>query len=531
VTGSARGEPFVLPRLQSGDAADGEGFFREAGARLGFYEPGERPLIYDPTWTGTRSPAAIAFHEDVHQQLTINTHHGLLTQLLASPSRAGQAPAALRACLEEQWSVQELAATYGELTMVRLTQPAEFDAAVRSLPTSLLRRPPYRELFDVGRKLIPLSDGQDRSEAAARHLVMQGVAACGMQTRCLRDIAETGFIDADVAAYLRRVSPHVRFERIADALASDGMMRLVGGVAELLRSATDDPARDAAINQLVERHVVAGTPGLELEGFGDLRAQGEAALEAMNRAGIGASTEVRERRHGLSPAYVDSPEKRRKIQEQFPYRRIDQAALDQWLRAADVPDTMVYLVLGMPGGDAAPVSAVHVSTSEGVATRDDLRGGLAPHELINALMPFPRVPRCVCFAADAWRAWYQLFGSLPAGSWVHQRFGVAIRICVHRELSEEALHRLLQFEDIGADARAIVFQLSRGLHVGCLLNPGNPGAYCLQKIPSSAALRLFDGLVEQAGIGRVEDPEREVAHLAFLRRLVPREFVDPSDLR
>ena len=54
-------------------------------------------------------------HEDMHQQLTINTHHGVLTQLLTQLAKAEQGQEALTICLDEQWSVQEIAATFAEL--------------------------------------------------------------------------------------------------------------------------------------------------------------------------------------------------------------------------------------------------------------------------------------------------------------------------------------------------------------------------------------------------------------------------------
>jgi hypothetical protein len=146
---------FVLPRLNPRLAAESVGFYREAGKRLGFYAPGEAPQIFDPTWTGARSAEAILRHENTHQRLIANTHHGMLTQLLRLLAEERRGKESLRACLEEQWSVQEIAATFAELLLVLQIHPESFESEVSHLPTGLLGQPPYRELFDAARRLMP----------------------------------------------------------------------------------------------------------------------------------------------------------------------------------------------------------------------------------------------------------------------------------------------------------------------------------------------------------------------------------------
>ena len=125
-----RRRAFVLPRLHRRLVSARPGFYREAGTRLGFYEAGGAPQIIDPLWNAVRLPEAVVRHEDMHQQLMINTHHGVLTQLLTQLVKEGQGQEALEICRDEQWSVQEIAATFAELMFVQRESPKDFEDEV-----------------------------------------------------------------------------------------------------------------------------------------------------------------------------------------------------------------------------------------------------------------------------------------------------------------------------------------------------------------------------------------------------------------
>jgi len=56
-------------------------FNRAALVTLGFYEPGKTPTLNDPVFTGARFPAAVLVHEEMHQNLMINTTFGAFTQI------------------------------------------------------------------------------------------------------------------------------------------------------------------------------------------------------------------------------------------------------------------------------------------------------------------------------------------------------------------------------------------------------------------------------------------------------------------
>jgi hypothetical protein len=522
--------PFVLPRLSQRLAADAFGFYREAGARLGFYEPGKRPQIYDPIWTESRSPEAILSHEDTHQQLIINTHHGILTQLLARRSSDGQVQQSLRSCLEEQWSVQELAATYAELSLVQQTLPQQFESTVSELPTMVLDQPPYRELFQAAHKLLPIEKGGTPEDNISRANVILVIAACSLQTGCLVELASAEFVDAEFAMYLRRESPHLRFEQIARSLRPSGILELARDTARRLRSSPELEPRQAqkqALDSLINeiRRVM---PEVPIQSPNSLESQSAAAIERL--ASRAKRTILLPESEGLSPEFVDSPEKRRKIEE---FLRVDNGfdrkQLSEWLKECAATGGDLHLILGLPESQGAPFSAVCITTSPLISSPDDLRSMIEPAELLELLRPFERFPKVVTFVGDAWLAWYDLFRLLPRDSWVHQRLNDAIRICVHRRFSIDLLRELLQFEDLGRDASAFVFSLSRSLYVGCFASEDVPRVYALQKIPSDAALRLFNEFLDELDIGVFKNPLLEVPQFELLKRIVVREFTDPAD--
>ena len=132
---------------------------------------------------------------------------------------------------------------------------------------------------------------------------------------------------------------------------------------------------------------------------------------------------------------------------------------------------------------------------------------------------------------DGWRYWYDLFRGLPRQSWVHRRFGKAVRIAAHRRFSEDLLRRLLEFEDLGFGAEVFYVRVRPGLYVACFSNPKKPSAYALQKLPSDAALGLLQHLVKELGVAVVETPSETVPDFELLRSIIAREFNDPAGFR
>lgn len=521
-----RRRAFVLPRLHRRLVSARPGFYREAGTRLGFYEAGGAPQIIDPLWNAVRLPEAVVRHEDMHQQLMINTHHGVLTQLLTQLVKEGQGQEALEICRDEQWSVQEIAATFAELMFVQRESPKDFEDEVAHLPTAQLRQPPYRELFDTASRLVP-PDRVAGVTPLARADVITALAAASLQTKCLTAVEELGVDGPGIATYLREESPDARFERLVEALGS-------GGIDELLRIAATDPAaevsaatapaqRMARLLETISRR--AGSVAIEPRDTLSALANKVMARffgEAASSSGVGS------RPQGRRPEFVDSQEKQDRLRD-YVHATADSGGLVAWLARCEASGGEMHLLVGMPAPDDCPYAAACMAHPEsGVAPPDDLRGAMSPRSMLEALEPYARFPRVVTFIGDAWIPWYRLLASLPSSSWVHQRLLSAVRICSHRKLSIELVGRLLDFEDIGAGARSFVFDLGNGLFVGCIDNPRRPRTYGVQKIASEQALQLFGEALDTFGVERLENPAAAVPDFELLRAIVNRESRDPA---
>ena len=515
-------QAFVLPRLHPRLAAASPGFYREAGTRLGFYEAGGAPQIMDPLWNAVRLPEAVVRHEDMHQQLTINTHHGVLTQLLTQLAKAEQGREALTICLDEQWSVQEITATFAELMFVQHQSPKDFEDEVAHLPTA----PPYRKLFDAASRLVP-PDRVPGVTPLARSDVITAIAASSLQTNCLTTLEELGVEGPRIAAYLREESPDARFERLVAALGSTGIDELLG------IAATDpptDPATGAAQRMARLLATISRRAGsVVIEPPDTLASQAERVmarfLGAEGGRGVGSLPQ------GIPPEFVDAPEKQVRLRD-YVRPSADSGDLAAWLPRCEASGGEMHLIVGTPAPDGCPFSAVCMTHPEpGLAPPDDLRGAMSPQTILGLLEPYARFPGVVTFIGDAWIPWYGLLRSLPSGSWVHERLLSAVRICSHRKLSVELVGGLLDFERLGVGARSFVFDLNNGLFVGCIDNPDRPRAYGLQKIASEQALRLFAKTLDAFGVKPLKNPATAVPDFELLRAIVNRESRDPAGFR
>ena len=136
---------------------------------LGEFGPGDVPVVYDPIYTGNRTPRATLVHEGTHQSLVVNSAYGLFFQVLSKLASRGEHVQEYHLCLSDQWSIQELTATYREMCYVADSQPDQLDEAIRALPTAVLGQPPYRELFDcLSRALLKIGFKGERAALCAR---------------------------------------------------------------------------------------------------------------------------------------------------------------------------------------------------------------------------------------------------------------------------------------------------------------------------------------------------------------------------
>ena len=514
---------FVLPRRRRRPAIASPGFYREAGTRLGFYEPGDAPQIIDPVWNKVRSAAAIVCHEDIHQQLTVNTHHGVLTQLLSRMAETGQGREALDICVDVQWSTQETAATFAELMFVLQTHPEIFETEVAHLPTS---PDPYRQLFDAANRLVP-QQRVPTAKAIDRSDVIVAIAAASLQTGCLLKLAEVAVDDPQFAAYLEQEeSPDDRFGRIARTLGAAGIDELLRTAASG-RSGSGSPP-DAGVQKLARllETIARLAPTVAIEQAATLAPQTQRLLDLLFADATTGRASVGVRRDVPPPAIVDSPEKHRGLAE---YLGPWVGDLVTWLPRCEAAGGSLHLIVGAPAPNECQLAAVCFRPpGSSLPLPDDLRGSMAPQAILEALEPYAGFPKVITFLSDAWIPWYGLLQSLPTQSWVHQRLLQAVRICSQRKLSIELVGRLLNFEAIADGARCFVFDLGGGLFVGCFDNPARPGTYAIQKIPSDAGLHLFHQALDMFGVERLEDPAAAVKDFELLRTIVARESRDPS---
>lgn len=221
-----RSLPFVLPRLRTSSASELVSFRKEATSILGAYEVGYAPLVFEPTSLKNRTPEGTLVHEETHQHLTINTTFGIFYQILekfAKSQSLGVYCKAYRRSLEEQWSVQELDATYAEMFFVATMYPDELDRTIAALPTEILDQPPYRQVFDSMAQYLPIVKTIGHPRLFAQHQLVHAVSCLSLSCDCLTRFMNRATFDLDsFERYLTQESPHIRFERIMSRLIIEG---------------------------------------------------------------------------------------------------------------------------------------------------------------------------------------------------------------------------------------------------------------------------------------------------------------------
>jgi hypothetical protein len=293
------------------------GFAREGFFRQGEYEPGGQPTLYDPAWTRQRVPEAVLRHEEVHEDLALQTFHGVLTLILQAYGRVANARAALTACYREQWVVQELGATYAELAFVQRVAPKEFAACVDALPSAAHGGEPYREAFDFANCLLPLDQAARRERSDPRTLVIGALCSCSMGTACLRELASSGFDDARFASWITSNSPNTRLEQIANAAGPASFLEMTQIVAK--RVSVSQPTQ-RFVHELFDessKAMLARVPALTAEPLSQLEAQARAAVDRLRKDCPAFAFDLAESLRPHGPLFTESPEKRKLLNEQF----------------------------------------------------------------------------------------------------------------------------------------------------------------------------------------------------------------------
>lgn len=153
---------FLLPRLACSTDGVLSSFRSQSLKILGFYEPMASPVVVDPIATSNPIPLATAMHEMRHQRLTENTDFGIFHSFLEMAAKRDRSFVdMLRLSMQEQWSVQELDATYGELATVSMLYPQQLQATMETLPSQARDGPPYFEVFSSVARHLPLPIWRD----------------------------------------------------------------------------------------------------------------------------------------------------------------------------------------------------------------------------------------------------------------------------------------------------------------------------------------------------------------------------------
>jgi hypothetical protein len=309
--------PPPLPRRHRGFDVTSRGFAREAEFRQGVYEAGGQPTLYDPVFTRQRVPEAVLRHEEVHQNLALQTFHGVLTLILSDYARVAKADASLAACSDTQWYVQEMGATYAELAFTQRVAPLDFSASIDALPSAATDGEPYREAFDFATWLLPLDDDARHERNDPRTLVIGALCSCSMGTASLRELAKADFDDARVASWITNNSPDARLTRIGLA-AGPASFREFARVAAA-RFSESRPTQHA-VRELFDdlsTAMLAHVPGLTAEPLAELETQAQAAVSRLRGTCPAFEFDVAEALHPRGPLFTESPDRRALLQRRF----------------------------------------------------------------------------------------------------------------------------------------------------------------------------------------------------------------------
>jgi hypothetical protein len=510
-------------------------FLRESRiAELGHYSPGQSPVIYeDPAFTNTRVAVSVLVHERIHQNLSINTAYGLATQLLLMLRRRGLAAQAADICFEEQWSVQELDATYAEMYVVAAGYGEQFNQALQSLP------PPYSQVYEFVASLFPLAPGLPQSLLFARHVVVHGLACCSMQSDCLLYLAAmTQWNEDALIQYLRAESPHTRLVNLVSELQDKNALNVI--VEEVDRASFGEfqskeeispdqlPRRDylpVALPRILEK-----VQCINIQKPESFRSQYEAAMASLNRL-LSQSTKsplLRDQLDAMepSPSILTSPKHVAQLRAGLPAQTIG-LELKQLFQTAADNKFGVWMCLSMYKPEEIWVSVQCYMTSTpphpSMGGReicqkplpDKLTCIIPTQSLFDALAAFPSYPHVVCFIKRSWIVW----NTIPEARLL---FNHCVRICVELELSVAQLKQLLAFGSIGNDASYFIMKVRRK-RAAIFVNQNLSDIYAIQMIAREEWLGLFVRLADECGVAGAPNsvgPESLSPHVDLLQMMV-----------
>jgi len=548
-------------------------FRQDARDVLGEYMPSEGAVVVDPLWTRAGVPEAIAIHEVRHQFLYRNTTFGLFTQLLTfmvergSQSRGPRGSLAqqrqealdlkavalelgrkvLPKCFENQWCVQELAATYAEISYVAARHPELFEQEVRGLPSARLDQPPYREVFDTMDRLLPVDPRRPKELSDAQAELVGLLVAASMNSDCLVrmqklpwDVGASPKWVMDPAKALlacMKDPPYLRLERIMNHLVANGLLEPLREEAarEFRRSADSSAAKNppspGAAEILYER-IVTLIPQLAIYRDADIPEQAHYAnLAWKDLTGVNVP---KERATEPFPAIKESRQREQQGLAAHPVSELPPIALRERLKLTVQNTLGLTLEFWLKEPSQAFVAARSYFLKKGAAPCPggkedegrsplpvDVHGLMSTPDIFRELAPFPALPHIVVFGDDSWRRWYKVPGGRP-------RFEACVQVCRQTHLTQDYVLYLLQFvqegdelpdfivrdlragravplEALGEGAEFFLIKLGLNEHVGCIFNRRRPLVYGLQKLPADLGIQLFLTICQTLGIQQCQE--------------------------
>ena len=313
------GEAPALPAHHRGFDVISRGFAREAAFRQGLYETGGQPTVYDPVFTQQRVPAAVLRHEEIHQDLALQTFHGVLTLILSRYARVANAEASLQACENTQWYVQETGATYAELAFIQRDAPPDFAAAIEALPSAARGEDPYREAFNRASWLLPLDAEAPHERNDPRTLVIGALCNCSMATACLRELADADFDDVRFAEWITNHSPDARFDQIGRAAGPEVFLNFASAVAARVGQGRLTQQLVRELFAELSNQMLAYVPGLTAEPSSQLEAQAQAAVNRLRKSCPDFAFDVAAALQPAGPLFTESPDKRKLLRQKFKF--------------------------------------------------------------------------------------------------------------------------------------------------------------------------------------------------------------------
>jgi len=497
-------------------------FHREEGlALLGAYTPGTGAVVLDPFRTGAASPDAIAHHELQHQSLSINTTFGFFTQLLISMARRGVATEILRQSFELQWPVQELAATYAEMSFLAVLHPDLFRQEVRGLPSARLNQPPYREVFDQMDQLLRVDPAKPREVLAAQTALVGFLTAAAMNSDCLLRMAAGPVAEATLLACLQD-SPDTRLEQIVRHLvAKNSFDALLKASVAQFAGSKDPSARQASLIALVYSPIAALVPEVSIQPDAGFRAQCQQALSTWNpffQKNSGFSVSTKDVVADPLPRILETDGDPAASPPKLPLAALRQRlsettekslglVLDLALREPGEAFVLAQSYFLEPGRAPHPIAGGEPAPGP---LPNDIQGLMPTAQLLQALAAFPAIPHAIAFIDNSWERWYRV----PGG---RDRFQHCVRICRQTHLSNDDVRRnILAFDGLGEAAEFFVWRLKPAKFIGVFFNRRRPMVYGLQKLSTDFAVDLFSKICTDLKVPFCEAAREAVPHFDLL---------------